>query len=609
MKRINNKGIALVIALLVIVVLMILGGVLILRSVAEKRSAEAEKKLIQAFYIGEAGANEALNRLDVLINTDLLNTVNQTNPLNMAKAAANYVAQSDGLGGFGLLVNYTKEGGVVQFTCGASPCSNTNPAVYYGATTNLGTGNYVYTINVTEKIPPGPSVVTTDVWDFPYNFTVSSIGTVGGSSKRKIILTGDFTVRVQKDNFARYALFTNHHGMPLPGGETAPVWFTGFTNFSGPLHTNGQFNFAKNPSGTFDGLVTQHEPKARFYNNGSYKTENSDRYPIGCTGAACTDLPTFNAGFQRGVDLINLESAYGQSDMEDEAKGGQNFSDDGIYLPNGGGSLAGGIYVRGAYSTVKMEVDANNNAKYTISRLDKDVEDGGVEVEKKYITVDRTIIPAHPAPTTTVQTVVGGSGTVTYNGIPDGQSDVGTLIYTTGKIDSMQGTVQKDTELTIASQNDMIITQNIMYEDYNPAVGTPGTPGYVPPNAEDKTNLLGLVCWGGNVRIGKTAPNNINIHSTVLARNAKGVFTVDGYDSGDARGAATLLGGAITDFYGPFGQFKSSDGTLAHGYARNFVYDSRMAAGKSPPYFPSMRTFIAFTNDITDKINWQEGGI
>ena len=33
-----------------------------------------------------------------------------------------------------------------------------------------------------------------------------------------------------------------------------------------------------------------------------------------------------------------------------------------------------------------------------------------------------------------------------------------------------------------------------------------------------------------------------------------------------------------------------------------------MLIEKPPPYFPSMQKYIAFTNDITDKIVWQEGG-
>ena len=34
-------------------------------------------------------------------------------------------------------------------------------------------------------------------------------------------------------------------------------------------------------------------------------------------------------------------------------------------------------------------------------------------------------------------------------------------------------------------------------------------------------------------------------------------------------------------------------------YGRNFVYDDRLEVGAAPPYFPTLNTFVAFTNDIT----------
>lgn len=556
----NNKGIALVISFSVIVVLLILGSVLILRSVTEKRSADEERRLIQAFYIAEGGGNDALNRLSTLINSDLLNTVNQTNPQVLANRAQGYVNNGDGLG---FLVAYTKENGVAQFTCG-TPC---NVAVYTGTATNLGTGNYLYTINVTEK--SNPVTVTTYTWDFPYNYTISALGTVGGSSKRRVLLAGDFTVRVQKDNFARYALFTNHHSMP--NGTT--VWFINYTNFSGPLHTNERYSFAFNPSGTFDGLVTQHLTTARFYNNGSPLLADANSNPP-------RDVPIFNVDYNRGVNEINLASSVTQQDLMDQARGGDRSAiSNGVYVPNSSGNLTGGIFVKGD-GTVQMGADADNNAKYTVTQ----------GTTTKNITVNRT------TQQTTVQTV--GGGTDTYNGIPDGMDDVGTIIYVDGAINSLKGTVQKDTEVTVSSQNDIIFTDNMVYQEYNAGP---------PINANDKTNLLGIVSWGGNVRIGTTAPNDVNIHGTIMARN--GIFTVDNYNYGVPRGTATLLGGVITNFYGAFGQFNASTGQVVRGYGRNFVYDSRMATGKSPPYFPSMSTFIAFTNDITDKVNWQEGGI
>ena len=216
----------------------------------------------------------------------------------------------------------------------------------------------------------------------------------------------------------------------------------------------------------------------------------------------------------------------------------------------------------------------------------------------KKITVD---IPNNQ---TKVETVAGG--TQTFTGLPDGVDDLGTIIFVQGSVTSLGGTVQKDTELTISSDSDTVITDHLKYQEYTPAVGTPGTPGYVSPNAEGKKNLLGVVVWNGNARIGTGAPDNLEIHGPVMALN--GIFTVDNYSSGSPRGIVTFLGGAITNYYGAFGTFNSVTGLQVSGYGRNFVYDSRMLVGNAPPYFPSMNTFIAFTNDIADKIAWQEGG-
>ncbi|MCR4336178.1 MAG: hypothetical protein NUV91_00005, partial [Candidatus Omnitrophica bacterium] len=238
----------------------------------------------------------------------------------------------------------------------------------------------------------------------------------------------------------------------------------------------------------------------------------------------------------------------------------------------------------------------NENATYTITQ----------DATTKVVTVD---IPNNQ---TTVQTVGGGAST--YAGLPDGVDNLGTIVYVDGAITSLGGTVQKDTEVTISTENDIVISDHLKYTKYNEN-GNPGDPDYVAPHVPtDKNdpdygkNLLGLVAWGGNVRIGTSAPDNVDVHAVTMARN--GYFQVDNYNSAAVgpRGTATLLGGAITQFYGAFGLFNGQTGAQVSGYGRNFVYDSRTLLGKSPPYFPSMRAFIAFTNDIMDKKVFQQGG-
>ncbi len=563
----EEKGVALVLTLLFVLVLTILGSVFVLRTVNEKNISERERLLSQAFYASEGGGEAGLAKLDELINTDLFNTVNDTNPNVLSTKAEQFVATSNALG---FLVDYVKKGGAAQLTLSGSQ------AVYSQGATALGSGTYSYDVVITQK--GTPVTITADMWDFSYFYQINATGVVSGIS-RKIVLAGDFIVRVQRDNFAKFALFTDHHSMP--SGST--VWFTNKTNFAGPLHTNERYSFAFNPSGTFQGTVTQHHTTARFYNNG---------FPFLADASAngTIDVPVFNSTYTRGEDEIVLASSVQKQDLSDQATGNQVFTGSGIFVANNGTALTGGIFVRGN-PTIAMSVDGSNNAVYTITQ--------GTTI--KTITVDQTNNQ------TTIVTS-GGGGTVSYQGQPDGVDDLGTIIYVDGTVSGLEGTVQKDTEVTISSEFDMVISDHIRYSDYNPAVGTPGAAGYIPPNADDKKNLLGLVSWGGNVRVGTTAPDDLEMHGIFMARN--GIFTVDSYDDQTVgpRGTATLLGGVITQFYGAFGLFSGSTGAQLSGYGRNFVYDSRTLLGKSPPYFPSMNTFIAFTNDITDKVAFQEGG-
>ncbi len=562
----NEKGVALAISLLVVVVLLILGSAFIIRSTSEKTMSDRERMLTQSFYVSDGGSHAGLSQLDTIINANMLATVNATNPQVLGNDALSYVNASDSLG---FLIKYAKNGGTALFTLDGTGTK----ATYAGTATSLGSGSYQFNIIVTAK--GNPVTVVTDKWDFPYYYNIQTTGTVNGVV-RKVSLNGDFTVRVQKDNFAKYALFTDHQTMP--SGST--VWFTNKTNFAGPLFTNDQFNFALNPSGTFTGAVSQQNTKARFYNQGSPVQIDANTNPP-------YDVPMFDAGYTRGDALIVLSSSVQQQDLQNEAKGTDTSTGNGIYVPNDGTSLTGGIYVKGN-AIVNLGVDGSDNAVYTIT------ESGTT----KTITVD---IPNNQ---TTV--AISSGGTVTYSGQPKGVDGLGTIIYVNGAINSLGGTVQRNTAMTVSSQNDIVIKSHLKYSDYTPGVGTPGVAGYVPPNADGTTNLLGIVSWGGNVRIDDNAPTNIEIHGPVMARN--GILTADNYATRSPSGTATVLGGVITQFYGAFGTFNGSTGQQVSGYGKNFVYDSRMAAGTAPPYFPTMKTFIAFTNDITDKIAWQEGG-
>lgn len=562
----NQSGIILIVSIMAVFITIVLSVAYVSRAVLEKNMANREIKRSQSLYAAEAGGQSGIKELDTLINTHLLSKVNATNPSTVSSAAANYVASNDPIG---FLVAYTKNGNTALLT----KTPNVAEAVYTGTSTGIGTGTFQYNIRLTPK--GNPTTPAANVWSFPYYYKIESTG-INGPENKKFSVFGDFTVQVQRDNFARYALFTNSQTMP----SGTNVWFTNKTNFAGPMYTNGRYNFAFNPSGTFYNTVKQVSSTAKFYNNGNAINLNAD-------SNGNTDVPIFNSTFTRSADTISLPTNSTEASMVTEATGGSNYGSNGIYVPVTGTTLKGGIYVKGTADSISMAVSGTNSV-YTIKQ-------GSTT---KTITVNPT------ANTTTVQV---GTGTPTvYTGQPTGQSNVGTLIYVSGSINSLSGTVQKDTQMVIATHNDTVIQNNIRYEQYTPGSGTAGDQDYVPPSAEGYKNLLGLISWSGDIEIGNSAPNNIDVHATMMA--SSGIVTVHDYDEDGPRGTATVLGGVISNNYGAFGQFSSATGALVHGYGRNFVYDTRMETQYTPPYFPTMNTFIAFTNDINDKKFWQKGG-
>jgi hypothetical protein len=315
---------------------------------------------------------------------------------------------------------------------------------------------------------------------------------------------------------------------------------------------------------------------ARFYNNGSPVLLDANYNGI-------KDVPIFDKTFERSQALINLPSSVSQADLKVQALGGTaEPGSNGIYVPYNGISVTGGIYVRGNQgqssdnAVISMSTDVNGDAVYSVSQ-------GSTS---KTITVD------YGNSQTKVQS---GAVTTTYQGIPDGVGNEGVILYVNDDVGSLSGTVQKNSSVTISSERDIVLTNNIVYEK------DPGVPGN-----ENYKNLLGILSWGGNVRIGVSAPNNVVVNAVVMAPT--GIFTVDNYNSGSSRGTATLLGGAITQFYGAFGTFSGS--APLSGYGRNFVYDSRMLQGIAPPYFPYIGPFTSSDDGgLDNKLAWQDIGV
>jgi Tfp pilus assembly protein PilX len=599
---VKSRGVLLLVAAVVMTVISVLTGAYFSSLVTEKRSTDDARLVLQALNLAEAGANQAVAELRKRIIIDLAEKVDAVTQNSVINA---YVTANNPLG---FLRDYAYSDAASKFTVSGSKAVLAITPLSLDSGVEGDVKQAVITITAYQA-PTGSTV--NETFSFYYTFSIEATGRITRYSpaiEKTITLSpNNFTLIVSRDNFAKYALFTNHHHTPA---NTA-VWFIGSGNFSGPVHTNEHFYFAHNPSAHFADNVTQADANATFFNEGDNQSVDAAQYPANCSGSSCTDLPVFDQDFLRNQSIIALPTSVTQTQLKAKADPGNTVSGRGIWMPkNASNQLIGGIYINGTTSGGSADNDnptivltvVSGKQVYTITR----------STNTKKITVD------HAANKTTVVNLAGSGGIApgNYTGVPNGSDHIvnSTLIYTNDNIGyydtvsgggsaiaGLSGTVQQDTELTISSEKDLLISGNVTYEK-DPTVS----------GNENYGNMLGLISWNGNVRIGLTAPYNMTLDAIIMAPNPsevtdKGVFCVDNYNSGSTRGNANLFGGVITDYYGTFGTFDGS-GALNHGYARNFVYDSRVLNDKIPPYFPKMDTFsldVAPVNVLNKKRVWR----
>ena len=523
------------------------------RTVGELLSSANQVRDKRAFFRADGSATichrELINRVQVALPTRL-RTASGIN------AIATYVPNDP----IGLLVDYAYLTGASSGGPLIRPTDNPNTPTDESRTEaslplayTVSNTAYSCTLTVVSRgAPVNTGSLLSPQYLFRYRYAVDGIAEEGGVT-RQVNLQGTFSVVVQQDSFARYALFSNSQ---VDGATGNPVWFTSRTSFSGPVHTNGQFNFLGNPSGRFTALADSFSTTARYYNNGSIMTLDA-----GSNGLI--DVPDFGGGFQRGSDNIPMPAPTDADGQRDAALGGASRPNlDGVYVGAQNGLATGGIYVKGDAS-IRLGVGGPGIAQYTIS------------VKNQTYTVK-----VHP----TTKLIQIGSG-------PLSNYDFNGMLFVDGLVQSLEGTLQRDSQLSIAATKDIQITGHLAYENF-----TAGSP----PSAEGATNILGLISWN-NVRITDAAPNDINIHATVMAPT--GEFRVDHYTDIQRgyRGTATVLGGVIESTYGPFGNFAANT-----GYARNFVYDTRLGRGMAPPFFPTIGRVISTVAGINDRPNWQQ---
>jgi Tfp pilus assembly protein PilX len=398
---------------------------------------------------------------------------------------------------------------------------------------------------------------------YDYAYTVTATGNLGPLGARRIESRGLLRVSASRGSFADFLMFTHIHTM----ANGSPIWFTSSGLFDGRMHTNGQFRFAYQP--TFMDLISSANGKAWFYNKGK-------PVELAADNNGTVDVPSLLGGFDRGAPVINLPpNSYGQQNAAlgyspgsttpptnaqiNQAignGGGSGTPPNGIYLPNSGGALTGGIYVQGNLDQCVVRIDSLGRQVYALRQ--------GSTTRTMF--VDRSA---------NLTTIVSGGISQTYTGTPRG------VLYTTGGIQDLRGpdrvngqpspALADGTQLLIAAAGDVVLQGDVTCHDYDYG-----------------QSVLGIYSSGGSVRVGTGAPNDMYLDAYVMATGAQGAFSVDSYGYGSPRGTFHLRGGMVATYYGAFYTF-DANGVLRTGYARDFHYDRR---GLIPPYYPTAPRLI-----------------
>jgi hypothetical protein len=627
-------------ALITMIFVLGLVGALVLHLVGKEQALGAMRvRGLESRYVAEGGGFASRAALMVLMGDNPVGTTTVDPSLTGATLANWYAAGNAGnqnafaildylvLDGQQYTLNATAGTTAVTFhTNWALPQPHRKLQVPAGGppANPLATGSYGAEVTITRRATayascaPSPCYVhqlNPDEYEFFYSYLITSDGASPPRARRRVTLAGDFSVRVQRQSFAQFALFTHVHLTPT----NSPIWFTSRGSFDGPVHTNGQFRFAFFPK--FSDTLTSVSGTAWFNNLGNPVqlaanenvvggvrrdapvvfdatplniNDDNDNGPANFTRAvAAIAMPT-NPHSQKGVSVgrnpsnvspvTNLEIRQVVPELADN----NNAVPGGIYVPvtdsdgngisNAGEPLAGGIYVQGSLTSLTLALGGatNNLAVYTLVA-------GGQTVT---VTVDRA------AGTTTVSNTGWPVPQMrTFSGVPKGWQGPGNanaaIVYVEGGINSLSGTLEEKEQTTIATFGRIDITNHLQYED---------PPVVTDPN-DNPLNVLGLYAANNDIRITTAAPNDLILHGVLMAGSpppadaVNSSVNVQNYNSGSPRGTVNLIGGIIEEYYGAFGTFDPATGATLTGYGRNFAYDRRMSRGFSPPYFPTTNLY------------------
>jgi len=609
MKR--NKGIALVTALVLMMVLVAVIAVLTVQSLGEFKQSKDNVLAAEARNVAEAGIayGNAMMRTKITdMVTPLVNSYSGSFVAGGGDPSSSPVIPRH---------RWRHMGDAIQGGLQAQ-YSQLSSSDLDGA----GRATIRYTINnfrLSQLSSSGNGF--TQVYTAEY--TIKSTGRTNDGGRRKVVEKGYINITLGRPSLAQWLFLVED-----AGGNRG--FFGTNSAFDGPVHANSNWGFWGTP--TFTGMVTSSDGGAWFWDlDGSCRDWLGMRVFLNASARPPCTQPDFQAGYNWNVPRIDLptsslsqeRAALGLApDTDDDGDGVPDpvtaseycqqlnivpcgSVPDGVYLINDGSRVTGGIFVKGNLNDLLLQATGDGRQIYRFNQ-------GG---RIWTITVD------YNNDTTTVAYPSGGSDT--YAGVPNGHAPLGTggptgQIFVTGSIGRVrspgrtgwvapnsdnhpppsviQPALSLETQLNITANGNIGILNDLIYECDPTMVNDPAYVATRPrcaASADDLKTVLGMFSTGGDIDLLRNGGmNDVYLWGSYMtAANGTGLTVVD-YNRRGAQGTMHLFGGLIQWQDQVRGVVNRYTGALENGYYENFQYDARFSNSHlSPPNFPTTRTF------------------
>jgi len=622
----GERGVALVITLLLLFLLSIIGLAAVLSASSDLLINGYYSNYRGSFYAADSGLN--IVRQDVYNQLNNAFTTTYTSFVYPPPAGVNALAGS-------VLSSIQQKYG------GGEPCpiNPTTPPSIANSTTcylNAGVGANSWqesfqlknvTLNMISATPgyvgsTNPAEPTSV--NYVYSYTMTVVGSAMGSEQSTINESGSFNVYTAgipasyNASFAIYGAFVTNWN-PCTLGWLVPGTMTG------TMFTDGSWGFG---SGTyiFTDPVGQADADASWWVDGCWEsTGSSFTAPDGEIVA-----PQFQAGFSVGQPSIpQPQNSYSQEWAaidgiginENPAQPGPTQLNEymktvaGAAYPNPA-TGANGVYLNYSTNPITNQLTINGGGLYVEGNAQINLSTSGASAQVIQITQGTvvTTMTVDPVANTTVVSSRTGTGpvtTISLSGVPTNSSlnppQAGTMVYVDGTITSMSGpgegvgAIQDGSALTITALGDINITGDVIYKS-EPVTMTqnqiPGTPVATLIPGNDHNQDLGLFTANGSIILSSPYPDdNLQVD---------GSQAVIG-NSCSSSSCGFYVNGCINTFNNVGGQIQTNIfGACLN--TENTYYDRRYTSrvNFAPPWFPSTTiTNNASTTTVAPQVTTQ----